>query len=106
MSQDDMLRKFCEMFEAYPTQSDRKFHKRTVLNWSDYNNPQVNYHTEIVSAIAIHIPEHRVKDFLNIVDEQKYKEMQIRDNVPAVKKAYEQYKLLLKLCGGEFDARY
>lgn len=103
MSQDEQLRRFCEMFEAYPTTSDKKFYKRTMVSWSEYNDPNVSYHTETVNAIAIHIPEHKVGDFLEVaVDEQKYKEMQIRDNVPAVKLAYERYQLLLKMCGGDY----
>jgi len=28
--------------------------------------------------------------------------MEIRDNVPAVKLAYERYQLMLKMCGGDY----
>ena len=96
------LSKFCEAFEAYPAPSDRKFHRRTRLDFIDYNNPNVNYTTETVDAVAIHIPIHKLDDFLNAVGERQYKEMEIRDNVPAVKKAYEHYQMLLKMCGGDF----
>lgn len=100
------LQKFCEVFEAQPTPSDRKFHRRTRLDYTDYNDPNVHYTTEVVDAVAIHIPIHKLDDFLSVVDEQKYKELEIRLQVPAVKKAYEQYRLLLKMCGGDYDARY
>lgn len=96
------LRKFCEAFEAYPASSDRKFYRRTRVDWSDYNNPQVDYKTETVDAVAIHVPIHRLDDLVSTINEQKYKEMEIRDNVPAVKKAYENYQLLLKMCGGDY----
>lgn len=97
------LARFCEAFEAYPDRSDKKFYRRErVDSWSNYNDPTVHYHTETVDAIAIHIPHHRLNDFLNVVDEQRYKEMQIRDNVPAVKLAYERYQMLLKMCGGDY----
>jgi hypothetical protein len=100
------LQNFCKYFEAYPEKSTRRFYRRTRIMRSDYNDPNVHYETEEVDAVAIHIPIHKLDDFLGIVDEQRYRELEIRDQVPAVKKAYEQYKLLLKMCGGDFDARY
>jgi hypothetical protein len=39
---------------------------------------------------------------VSTVTERQYKEMEIRDNVPAVKLAYERYQLLLKMCGGDY----
>lgn len=96
------LQKFCEAFEAYPAPSDRKFYRRTMVNWSEYNDPKVDYVTETVDAVAIHIPIHKLDDFLSVVDEQRYKELAIRNNVPAVKLAYERYQMLLKMCGGDY----
>ena len=96
------LRRFCEAFEAVPAPSDQKFYRRTMVNWSDYNDPQVDYKTETVDAVAIHIPIYKLDDFVSAIDEQKYKEMEIRDNVPAVKLAYERYRLMLKMCGGDY----
>jgi hypothetical protein len=47
------LAKFCEAFEAVPVLSDRKFYRRTMVNWSDYNDPRVDYTTETVDGVAI-----------------------------------------------------
>ena len=106
MSHSKPLEAFCKAFEAYPEKSTRKFYRRTRLMYSDYNDPNIHYNVEEVDAVAIHIPIHKLDDFLGIADEQKYRELEIRDQIPAVKKAYEHYKLLLKMCGGDFDARY
>jgi hypothetical protein len=106
MIENKQLRRFCETFDAVADRSDKRFYKRTLIDFKDYTDPNVHYHTEIIEAVAIHIPIHKLDDFLGVVDEQRYKELQIRDSVPAVKKAYEQYRLLLKMCGGEFDAGY
>jgi hypothetical protein len=100
------LQDFCKAFDAIPERSDKRFHRRTRLDYTDYDNPNVNYTTETVEAVAIHIPIYKLDDFLGVVDEQRYKELSIRDNVPAVKLAYEHYKMLLKMCGGDYDARY
>ena len=100
------LQDFCKAFEAVPERCDKRFYRRTPLNYIDYNDPNVHYTTETVEAVAIHIPIYKLDDFLSVVDEQRYKELHIRDNVPAVKKAYEHYQMLLKMCGGDYDARY
>ena len=99
------LQQFCEAFDAIPERSDKRFHRRQRLDFIDYNNPDVQYKFETVEGVAIHIPIYKLDDFLSVVDEQKYKELEIRANVPAVKKAYEHYRMLLKMCGGDF-ARY
>ena len=96
------LAKFCEAFDAVPDRSDRKFYRREVLNWSDYNDPKVNYKTETVDAVAIHIPLYKLDAFVSTISEKQYHEMQVRDNVPAVKLAYEHYQMLLKMCGGDY----
>ena len=110
------LNKFCQAFDAVPHSSQKRFRrmKKMAANW--WVNPkhngsedfEISYDNEVVEieAIAIHIPVDRLDDFLGVVDEQRYKEIEIRNNVPAVKLAYERYKMLLKMCGGDYDARY
>ena len=108
------LYELSKYFEAHVDYSDRKFNvlRHRPIEW--YKDPMnssasdidgYRHQIETVDAIAIHIPEHRVDDFLSCIDDYRVKEMEIRNNVPAVKKAYEQSQLLLKMCGYE-DARY
>jgi hypothetical protein len=101
LPRSESLEKLCRVFEAHAERSPRKFTKRTRLDYTDYNDPNVHYTVEEIDAVAIHIPIHRVDEFLNIVDEQTYKELYIRNEVPAVKKAYEHYRMLLRMCGGD-----
>jgi hypothetical protein len=101
LPRSESLEKLCRVFEAHAERSPRKFIKRTRLDYIDYNDPNVHYTTEEIDAVAIHIPIHRIDEFLNIVDEQTYKELYIRNEVPAVKKAYEHYRMLLRICGGD-----
>lgn len=101
LPRSESLEKFCRVFDAEAERSSKRFIKKTRMDYTDYNDPNIHYTTEEIDAIAIHIPTHRIDDFLGIVDEQRYREMAIRDQVPAVKKAYEQYKMLLKMCGGD-----
>ena len=107
MPVSNSLRKFCQVFEAVAENSDKRFHKRTQIDYKTMcGDPDLYVHTETVNAIAIHIPHHRLDDFLSVVDEQRYKELSICANVPAVKLAYERYQMLLKMCGGDYDAGY
>ncbi len=102
ISNSTALKRFCQSFNAVTELSEKRFHRRIMASWSEYNDPNIDYKTETVEAVAIHIPIYKLDDFISSIDEQKYKEMEIRDNVPAVKKAYEQYRLLLKMCSGDF----
>lgn len=104
MNQLDELSRLCDAFEGKTTKSEHRFYVKTRVAPADYLKPLVDYKTEVVGAVAIHIPEHRLDDFLEIFDDRKYRDMEIRLNVPAVKKAYEHYKLLLNMCRGDFDA--
>lgn len=104
MNQLNEINKFCEAFDAKTEKSEHRFYVKTRVDPADYLKPIVDYRTEVVSAVAIHIPEHRLDDFLDMFDERRYRDMEIRLQVPAVKKAYEHYKLLLNMCRGDFDA--
>jgi hypothetical protein len=105
LPRSEAMQRLCAVFNAEAERSHKRFYKRTKLDYIDYNDPNVHYKTEEMDAVAIHIPVHRVDDFLDMFTIQKYREMEIRDQVPAVKKAYEHYKMLLKMCGVD-DARY
>ena len=109
------LQQFCKHFEAIPEPSPKKFRRLTnhPIDWyvdneceTDFNIHSYQQRVEEVDAVALHIPIHKLEDFLSSIPEQHYIEMELRLQYPALKKAYEQYKLLLKMCGGDFDARY
>lgn len=113
----DTVENFCMRYDAIIESSNRKFAnmKKTI----DFNAEPTDElpPLEYVPALAIHIPEHR---FQALVEHEKWlheaaksgasagayklaldheRECKIREEVPAVKEAYEQYKLLLSLSG-------
>lgn len=106
------LEQFCKYFDAIPEHSPRKFQRISnhPIDWydsnSDFNIHSYQRRVEEVDAVALHVPIHKLEDLLSAIPEVHYKEMEIRMAVPAVKKAYEHYKLLLKMCGGDYDAGY
>jgi len=103
------LANFCKAFEAIPEPSQRRFRRMvsSPINWEqDSSIPYGSAKYEEVEAVAIHIPIYKLDEFVNSIPEQHYKEMEIRMRVPAVKLAYERYQMLLKMCGGDYDAGY
>lgn len=110
-----LLNQFCKKFDIHVEHSNRKF-QRVVnhpVDWyvdkycdTDFNIHSYQSRVENVDVIALHIPVNRLEELLTSIPEQYYKEMEIRTAVPAVKKAYENYRLLLKMCGGDHDAGY
>jgi len=110
------LQDFCQTFEAHAEKSPRVFRRAVKHEYNWYCDPDAlstddfgSYQMKIenIEALAIHIPYHRLDDFYQVVsDKRKYKEMEIRNRVPAVKLAYERYQMLLKMCGGDYDAGY
>ena len=52
---------------------------------------------EFESRVFNHMKKHGHYDMFNILMEQKEKERYLKEKYPAVKKAYEQYSLMLKL---------
>ena len=107
MNQLETLTEICSKFEARTEKSEHRFYKRQRDYSHNYTNKSlVDYQLEVVDAVAIHIPNHRLDDFLSMFDDRRYQDMEIRMNVPAVKKAYEHYKLLLNMCRGDNDAGY
>jgi len=105
------LNAFISAFDGVIEPSERKFYRQAKIREDWYNSDMDTMESyrlqmEVVEAVAIHIPVYKLEDFLSTIDDQKYKELEIRLQVPAVKKAYEQYSLLLKMCGGDYNARY
>lgn len=97
---------FCERFEAKIEPSERVWYQNQFPQYPysiDRHSP-IDYMTlEPIEVVAIHLPKNRLEDLFALLGNQKYQELKIREQVPAVKKAYENYRLLLKMCGGDAD---
>jgi hypothetical protein len=102
MNQDVLLKKLCQEFGGTATVSEQRFVRIHPPGSWDFMSTIADYKSTIIEGVAIHIPKDRLDDFLSVFDEQKYLEMQIRENIPAVKIAYERYRMLLKMCGSDY----
>jgi len=116
-------KKFCNEHGIRVIDSSKRAHKHTKANVSlfryadDYNkflNEPIHFETEILYTVEIAESElERIADFesevfnnmkqsghyrmFEVLMEQKEEEQRLRNKYPAVRKAYEQYSLMLKL---------
>jgi hypothetical protein len=116
-------KKFCNEHGIRVIDSSKRAHKHTKSNVSlfryadDYNkflNEPVHFETETLYTVEIAESElERIAEFENqvfnnmkqnghynlfeVLMEQKEQEQYLREKYPAVRKAYEQYSLMLKL---------
>lgn len=111
-NQQVYLRDIVQTFDGIFERSDKQFRRMEPLEWfHDPNSTAMDVlntrRFETIGGVAIHIPDDRIREFIEFMSPRfKAREMEIRANVPAVQKAYENYRLLLSMCGGDFDARY
>jgi DNA repair ATPase RecN len=122
-NQSNTVRNFCHDHNVRVIDSNKRAYKHTRSNVAlfryndDYNRFQtepMQFETETLYTVEISESElQRIADFENQVFnnmkrqghynmfetlmEQKQQERELRDKYPAVKKAYEQYSLMLKL---------
>ena len=101
---------FCKQFDAKVTDSEMRFAFRKQIDPFAYTTAMSSLHPNFdivdVKAIAFHVPEPRVKDVMQVFNEETFENAEIRRRYPAVQKAWDQYLNVLALCGGGVNARY
>jgi hypothetical protein len=118
------MNEFCKRHNINIVDTNKRYATYTALRPQYFNDPRdynsviadVIHSSEPLYTITIPLSElERMKEFedqvfnnmkthgahhyqmFEVMMEQKYKEKRLRDNNPAVKKAYEHYSLMLKL---------
>lgn len=123
MRDQDTVREFCENHRIRLIDQNKRAHKyhkvdvRYFADPMDYNkvNPMIlEYETEKLYTVEIseselqriadfesqvfnHMKQHGHYDMFNYIMEQKEREKYLKNKYPAVRKAYEQYSLILKM---------
>ena len=119
------IKEFCQKHNITVVDTNKRFARYGPVSRQYFSDPddynlikdvQLNHESEPLYTIEIPLSElERIKDFedqvfnnmkqngvhhyqmFEVMMEQKYKEKRLRNNYPAVKKAYEHYSLILKL---------
>lgn len=99
---DKALDRFCSRFEARIKESDMHFYRASLPKFDKFSLGAVQtVQLEKEKGVAIHIPMHRFQSFVDSLPGH-LKELDIRHQHPAVKKAYEQYMTVLAMCGDNY----
>jgi hypothetical protein len=107
---------FCRRYNVQITESEhRRARREAVPNWSmDYTkHSPVEYRVEYEQLVALHMPKESLDRLLALEpkleythdqlnrytrkEQADYQDAQVRENNPAVKKAWEKYQMLLGL---------
>lgn len=119
---DKKIQDFCRKYNARIKPSSQRFARSQPLTYSyDSLDDDFKVVTEYVPGVEINMPEDlfrtlvhmedklkewtfderlrgsRFVDYVNHIYEKEYREVSIREKYPAVKRAYEQYQILLAM---------
>lgn len=123
MNDQNTVREFCEKHGIKLVDSNKRAHKFTKAEIKYFNDPtdynvvyrdQLRFETEPLYTVEIaeselqkiadfesqvfnHMKQHGHYDLFNYIMEQKEREKYLKNKYPAVKKAYEQYSLILRM---------
>lgn len=123
MNDQNTVRDFCEKHSIKLVDSNKRAHKFTKAEIKFFNDPtdynvvyrdQLRFETEPLYTVEIaeselqkiadfesqvfnHMKQHGHYDMFNYIMEQKEREKYLKNKYPAVKKAYEQYSLILRM---------
>jgi len=99
----NIKKEFEEQFGARVEPGHRTFRRPiAVPNWSAYNIGDMNMSTEIIPSLTIHISEEEFEHMTQYMPGRIIRERNMREDIPALKKAWDNYQLLLKLCSGDY----
>lgn len=92
---------FEEQFGATVETGTRRMYRKQPINWASFNQ-DYNLTVEYVPSLTIHISEEEFEHMLQYMPGRIIRERNIREDFPAVQKAWDNYQLLLKMCGGDY----
>jgi hypothetical protein len=119
LSPEAEVDRFLKKYESRASISQReRYYKRVPLSYTDWlkDGANIPFHQEVEHEpmIEVYIPKHRFQDLverekiirrieeencdLKYMVEQQENDNRIRNENPAVKKAWDNYQLLLNLC--------
>lgn len=79
----------------------RFFRKQQPVSWSNFN-ADYDVVVEDIPSLTIHISEEEFEHMTQYIPSRILKERNMRKDIPAIQKAWDNYQLLLKMCGGDY----
>lgn len=98
----EVKKDFEEQFRAKVEPGTHRFvRKLQPTSWSAFNAPY-EMKVEEIPSLTIHISEEEFEHMTRYIPGRLIRERNMREDIPALKKAWDNYQLLLKMCGGDY----
>ena len=99
----NLKKDFEEQFGAKIEPGTRRYFRKQPVSWSAYNAPfETAMTVEDIPSLTIHISEEEFEHMTRYIPGRIVRERRLREDVPAIQKAWDNYQLLLKMCGGDY----
>lgn len=97
---------FEEQFDAKIERGTRRFFRKMPLNYTNMYQVGVPFVAELnveeIPSLMIHISEEEFEHMTKYIPSKILRERKLREDIPAVQKAWDNYQLLLKMCGEDY----
>jgi hypothetical protein len=93
---------FCTSFEASIEKSNKQYYKTSYSGLYGLDSTKIDncvIDRINVEVVAIHLPKENFEKLIYSCDRDRFEEINLREDHPAVKKAWEQYVAILNLVG-------
>jgi hypothetical protein len=97
----NLKRDFEEQFGATIEPGTRRFARKQPVSWSSFNY-NTEFKVEEIPSLTIHISEEEFVHITQYMPGRIMRERNMRKDIPALQKAWDNYQLLLKMCGGDY----
>lgn len=98
----NLKKDFEEQFGAKIEPGMRRFSRRQPVNWSSYNVGDYDVVIEEMPSLTIHMSVEEFEHMTQYIPGRVIREKRLREDIPALQKAWDNYQLMLKLCGGDY----
>lgn len=98
----NLKRDFEEQFGAKVEPGTRRFFRKQPISWSPSYNAPYEVTVEDIPSLVIHISEEEFEHMTQYMPGRIARERRLREDIPAIQKAWDNYQLLLKMCGGDY----
>lgn len=98
----NLKKDFEDYFGAMVEQGTRRFYRRPKpTSWSNFN-ADYDVTIEDIPSLTIHITEEEFEHMIQYMPGRIIRERRMREDIPALQKAWDNYQLLLKMCSGDY----
>jgi hypothetical protein len=98
----NLKKDFEGQFGAKIEPGTRRFIRKVPVSLTNIYEYDTNYTVEDIPSLTIHMTEEEFEHMTRYIPNRVMLERRMREDIPALQKAWDNYQLLLKMCGGDY----